>query len=73
MNYYIIFLIRFKDAMGQLEKGRDLFHDVLSPLAQLPSCWRHVGVVCFPEIESREELISAGIPRQEAEVHDEVF
>ena len=33
-----------------------LFENVLSPLAQLPNGWRHVGYVCFPRIQSKDEI-----------------
>ena len=33
-----------------------LFENVLSPLAQLPNGWRHVGFVCFPRVQSKDEL-----------------
>ena len=29
---------------------------MLSPLAQLQEGWRHVGLVCFPRIMSKDEL-----------------
>ena len=48
---------RYKEAREQLEKGRNLFDNVLAPMASL---WgynlKHLGLVCFPEVQSREEL-----------------
>ena len=48
---------RYRDAREQLEKGRRLFESVLTPMTDLSGHnWKHLGFVCFPEVQSREEL-----------------
>ena len=61
----VTFYFRYKDASKQLKKGEDLFNKVLSPLAQLQKGWRHVGLVCFPRIMSKDE-----IPKDKISVED---
>ena len=63
------FPLRHKEACEQLEKGRELFTRVLAPLAKLGGGWRHMGLVCCPEVESREQLIQAGLSEEEAKVN----
>ena len=65
----IRFPLRHKEACEQLEKGRELFTRVLAPLAKLGGGWRHMGLVCCPEVESREQLIQAGLSEEEAKVN----
>ena len=60
--------LRHKEACEQLEKGRGLFTRVLAPLAKLGDDWRHVGLVCCPEVESRQHLVQAGLSVQQAKV-----
>ena len=52
----------------QLKKGENLFHKVVYPLAKISDGWRHVGLVCCPEVESRDMLREAGLSLEEAEV-----
>ena len=48
---------RYREAREQLEKGRRLFESVLTPMTDLSGHnWRHLGLFCFPEVQSREEL-----------------
>ena len=48
---------RYREAREQLEKGRRFFESVLSPMTDLSGHnWRHLELVCFPQIQSREEL-----------------
>ena len=48
---------RYREAREQLEKGRRLFESVLTPMTDLSGHnWRHLGLVCLPQIQSREEL-----------------
>ena len=64
---------RHKEACEQLEKGRELFTRVLAPLAQLGEDWTHVGLVCCPEVESRGELVEAGLSVEQAQVELKAF
>ena len=59
---------RHKEACEQLEKGRELFTRVLAPLAKLGDDWTHVGLVCCPEVESRQHLVQAGLSVEQAQV-----
>ena len=36
--------------------GKELFTKYLSPLAELSNDWRHVGLVCLPNVQSKEDL-----------------
>ena len=45
-----------------------LFENVLSPLAQLPNGWRHVGYVCFPRIQSKDEIPKDKISEKDFQV-----
>ena len=48
---------RYKEAREQLEKGRILFDKVLTKMTDLSGHnWKHLGLVCLPQIQSREEL-----------------
>ena len=48
---------RYREAREQLEKGRRLFESVLTPMTDLSGHnWKHLGLVCLPQIQSREEL-----------------
>ena len=47
---------RYNDAIKQLNKGKELFDKILHPLVHLLSDWRHVGLVCLPNIQSRDQL-----------------
>ena len=48
---------RYREAREQLEKGRRLFESVLTPMTDLSGHnWKHLGLVCLPEVQSREEL-----------------
>ena len=70
--YYSLFKtlqLRHKEACEQLEKGRELFTRVLAPLAKLGGGWRHMGLVCCPEVESREQLLQAGLSEEESKVN----
>ena len=60
--------LRHKEACDQLEKGRELFTRVLAPLAKLGEDWTHVGLVCCPEVESRQHLVQAGLSVEQAQV-----
>ena len=46
---------RYESALKQLSKGREMLEEVIMRLVEL-SVWRHRGLVCFTEIESREVL-----------------
>ena len=67
------FPLRHKEACEQLEKGRELFTRVLAPLAQLGKGWTHVGLVCCPKVESRGELVEAGLSEEQAQVDLKAF
>ena len=48
-----LFRERYVSAKKQLEKGRNMFENTIKRLANIPD-WRHVGFVCFTEIENRQ-------------------
>ena len=48
------FRTRYKEAQDQLVKGRKFYEEVLVPMAGVPESWQYLGLVCFPEVESRE-------------------
>ena len=57
-----------KNADKQLQKGKKFFTEILSPLVGLSSAWSHRGLVCFPHIESRDDLRVNGVSIKEIKV-----
>ena len=47
---------RYNSAMNQLSKGKEMFEKISQLLAISSNPWTHVGLVCFPYIETREKL-----------------
>ena len=47
---------RYNDAIKQLNKGMELFDKILHPLVHRPHGWKHVGLVCLPNIKSKNKL-----------------
>ena len=56
MTIYSIYCLRCSDARSDLKLGKELFTKYLSPLAELSNDWRHVGLVCLPNVQSKEDL-----------------
>ena len=55
-------------AQSQLLKGREMFHSIIFPLADLSSTWSHRGLICLPNIENRGDLRHHGITEEEIKV-----
>ena len=60
---------QIKKAKEQLERGEKIFRDVISPLADLSHTWTHRGLICLPNIDSREDLLQYGLTQQDIEVN----
>ena len=60
---------QIEEAQDQLERGEKIFRQVISPLAELSSTWRHRGLICLPNIESREYLLQQGFSQEDIQVN----
>ena len=58
----------YDGAQRQIEKGKDLFQNVLSPLASLSDGWKHLGFKVFPEVENRKVFIDAEFLEEDVKV-----
>ena len=58
----------YDGAQRQIEKGKDLFQNVLSPLASLSDGWKHLGFKVFPEVENRKFFIDAEFSEEDVKV-----
>ena len=58
----------YDGAERQLEKGKDLFENVVSPLASLSDGWKHLGFKVFPEVENRKVFLNAGFSEEDVKV-----
>ena len=58
----------YDGAQRQIEKGKDLFQNVLSPLASLSDGWKHLGFKVFPEVENRKVFIDAEFSEEDVKV-----
>ena len=45
-----------KNADHQLKKGKDLFENVLAPLANISSTWTMVGLIFLPNVKTKADL-----------------
>ena len=58
-----------KNAKEQLQIGEKIFREVIFPLADLSHTWTHRGLICLPNIDSREFLIQYGFTKQDIKVN----
>ena len=48
--------MRYSSAKDQLLKGKEMFNKITQLYCNNSDSWRHVGLVCFPYIKSRDDL-----------------
>ena len=51
-----ILKMRYSSAKDQLLKGKEMFKKITHLFCNSSDSWRHVGLVCFPYIKSRDDL-----------------
>ena len=51
-----ILKMRYSSAKDQLLKGKEMFKKITQLFCNSSDSWRHVGLVCFPYIKSRDDL-----------------
>ena len=59
---------KIQEAKEQLGRGEKIFREVIVPLAELSNNWTHRGLICLPNIDSREILLQHGFREQDIEV-----
>ena len=55
-------------AREQLERGKEIFREIISPLAELSDTWNYRGITVLPNMESKEMLLKIGFTEQDIKV-----
>ena len=58
-----------KKAEEQLGRGEKIFREVIFPLLDLSPTWKHRGLICLPNIDSKDELRRRRFNEEEIEVN----
>ena len=68
MHNELNFRKEIEKADEQLQKGKKFFTNILSPLVGLSHNWSHRGLICLPNIQSRDDLRTHSFSEREIKV-----
>ena len=60
-------------AKEQLERGKEIFREIISPLAELSDTWNYRGITFLPNMESKEMLLKIGFTEQDIKVSSYIY